>query len=812
MFNYHIGRNYLDSHDYQQAISYLKNTGGYSLADRYIGITFRELNENDSSRFYLDLAFEKGRNSNTPDPNELAFLLSQSALTEFADKNYETAKELNLKALTFLRKEDSEETGKIRCKIYQGMGDIMVELERFGVAEDYYLQARQLCERFRFERLVFMSVVINKIGELYHKQEKYNRALEQYQISLTHLVPDLDAKNWEALPETYPINYPDIYFDIIRNKIQSIEELYAQSNDTKYLKIALDHFDYLHRFSDHCQKYEFENISREHWMEKSNTLSQDYIHSLFEYAQLSKDDSFSEKGFTIADQNKANLLREALREADARTFGNLPEEVVLEEEKLRKDIVWHESKIFDRKESLPQEKRNSDSSLIVWERALSALHVRYQQFKADLAESHPEYFNAKYDLSPVCVSELKESLKESGETVVEYALTDSFIYIFVVDENSFRPIVVNRPDSLDTWIKNLREGTYEYWLSSNQNQELYQRSIKKYTRSAHKLFQVLVAPAFAENDLPERTIIIPDGIIGYIPFEALLTNQPKENGNFGEYPFLIKSSETSYAFSIKLHLEMKEKKINPTIPKILAIAPSFGEPEEDKEIALLSFRQDALYPLRYSSEEVQYLLNHFDAQMKTNELATKEKFIELAPYFRFIHLATHAKVHDNDPKFSHIAFTQTKDSVQDNLLYLSEIYNIILNAEMVVLSACETGIGELKKGEGIISMARAFAYAGAKSIVTSLWNVDDRSTSDIMKYFYHHLDHGERKSTALRNAKLDYLESNDNQASHPFFWAPMVAIGDMDEVQLNNKRKNWGWTALFGLGLIGVFFYRRKKK
>jgi CHAT domain-containing protein len=161
------------------------------------------------------------------------------------------------------------------------------------------------------------------------------------------------------------------------------------------------------------------------------------------------------------------------------------------------------------------------------------------------------------------------------------------------------------------------------------------------------------------------------------------------------------------------------------------------------------------------------------------ENATKSKFLNVASNSKILHLATHAQANDKMGDFCFLIFSNRKDREEKELLYAREIYNLQLKADLVTLSACETGLGELKKGEGIISLARAFAYAGAKSIVTSLWQISDVRTKDLMISFYKNLHNGLQKDDALWKAKMDYLHKNKGEAASPFYWASFIGIGDM---------------------------------
>ncbi|MCB0838539.1 MAG: CHAT domain-containing protein, partial [Bacteroidetes bacterium] len=359
-----------------------------------------------------------------------------------------------------------------------------------------------------------------------------------------------------------------------------------------------------------------------------------------------------------------------------------------------------------------------------------------------------------------------------------------------------------RPDSLEFWIKTMLDGIYASWQRSNGDRHLYQQGIKNYTYGAYQLYQTLIEPVYGEKRFPKKLVIVPDGILGYIPFDILLSELPSKSGNFQNYAFMIKNTEISYAYSVKLHLEMAGKEIQASKNQILAFAPSFPPPPKDV-IDIASLR-NGYYSLFNNQQEVTHLGKSYSSKVFKAEKATKENFTASASQYNIIHLATHAKVDDQNPDYSHIAFYPDHSSQKEQLLTISEIYNLDLNTSLAVLSACETGLGKLREGEGILSMARAFAYAGAKSVVYSLWSVDDQSTTEIMTGFYDHLGQGETKSEALRNAKLDYLHNNDMQHGHPFFWAAMVPVGDMSPLNIHSKNIKTFWFSSLLVGFLGI--------
>ncbi len=187
-----------------------------------------------------------------------------------------------------------------------------------------------------------------------------------------------------------------------------------------------------------------------------------------------------------------------------------------------------------------------------------------------------------------------------------------------------------------------------------------------------------------------------------------------------------------------------------------------------------------LLPLPGVQKEVDKISDIVKSKVFSKKEATEKNFRENAENFDILHLAMHAFINDSLPAFSSLAFDQLKtdDTNSDGLLSTADIYNLKLNARLTVLSACNTGSGHLQKGEGILSLARGFLYAGCPSIIMSLWEVEDESGTQIMSSFYRNLKKGKTKDEALRAAKLEYLESAGSRKAHPHYWLSFVSIGD----------------------------------
>ena len=243
----------------------------------------------------------------------------------------------------------------------------------------------------------------------------------------------------------------------------------------------------------------------------------------------------------------------------------------------------------------------------------------------------------------------------------------------------------------------------------------------------------------------------------------------------------------------------------------MAFAPSFSEDNKNL-IAEFKERGSGFVSLMGAKEEANKIHQMIPGKLFIDSLATERNFKDWSPNFKILHIATHGIMNDIDPMMTRLVFYQDNDSIEDGNLYAYEIYSLQLNAELAVLSACNTGSGKLQQGEGVMNLARGFSYAGVPGIVMSLWSINDISSAEIMEYFYTYLKAGHSKSEALQKAKLDYIQKADNLTSNPYYWAGFVIIGNQHAISI--KTFNYTWVLIFS-GIIVfalIAFLLRKSK
>jgi CHAT domain-containing protein len=341
----------------------------------------------------------------------------------------------------------------------------------------------------------------------------------------------------------------------------------------------------------------------------------------------------------------------------------------------------------------------------------------------------------------------------------------------------------------------------------NQNNEAADRL---YLKTGYKLYQLLLSEGLAQLDGITELIIIPDYTLGHIPFETLLTTSKKNVANYKELDYLLYKYQIRYAYSAQLLYQyQKLNKQGKGGLNVLGVASSYDS--APSEMLQRTFTQQRirkhLIPLPSVQEEVDAIQNIVSSgSFYRGMLATEANFKQNANQYNVLHLAMHGVLNIEYPMASAMAFTEDVDSIEDNFLYGYEIAQMDLSAALVVLSACETGYGKFEQGEGVMSLARSFMYAGVPSAIVSLWQVNDVSTAVLMQLFYENLNQGMTKSMALAMAKRNYIKRAKGIAAHPAYWAAFVCIGE--DSPLVNTRVNWYWwiggAVLIALGIFGL--------
>jgi len=560
---------------------------------------------------------------------------------------------------------------------------------------------------------------------------QYHQAQNYHQQILKFINPLFTYKTIYQNPSPNQIVGNPYLLTTLADKAEIFKKMYAQTSNKTNLTQALNCYELSYAAADEMRKkYSFEN---------ANTYLSDYTYSYYEKAiELcqtlaevfpEQQNEYQQKAFEIAQRSSMKTLFWKINSKYAEK--NLPQATKIKLNVLRKDITDLERKIDEdlNNNSLKTKRFETQQELEATINIAEKLTV-YNKFK-------PNLINQK---------KLQTNLKPN-QALLNYFVGDSLIYCFLVTKNKFQIIEIENPKVIIKKVVDFRNAIDANEIANDL---------------AHQLYQQLLQNILTEfpNQI-NSLIIIPDGILSALPFEAL-----QKTNNYNDY--LLKH----YTISYDLHSYFLTKTKTQSNP-IKISAASFSV--ED-----FSNWESMQLPYLPNSKKETDNLNSF-VKGATFPQATKQQFLQHFSNASIVHVSSHAQADTLDAANSCIIFSRNNEAESDDLLTRDEILNYKCTAEMIVLSACETGVGKLNKGEGIASLARAFRTIGSKSEVMSLWKIYDGTTAIIMTSFYKFLKKGYPKNKALQKAKLQYLKNQSTDSrKHPKNWAGLVLQGNVE--------------------------------
>ncbi|MEL7160557.1 MAG: CHAT domain-containing tetratricopeptide repeat protein, partial [Bacteroidota bacterium] len=487
----------------------------------------------------------------------------------------------------------------------------------------------------------------------------------------------------------------------------------------------------------------------------------DYAHDKW---ASTRDAKYVSLALKFVERAKANVLRTAIIGKQARRSAGIPDTLRRREDELTATIGYHKRRLSSGVDSI---------SRMHHQRELFKLTQARKDLLAVYAKDYPLYRALKRQIQSPQLTDLCSSL-HPDELLYVYSTGEHDIYRFELSQGGVDLSRTPKPKRLEREVTALVKG-------------ITRRLDRLYLRKASTFFELLLPRR--DRLVGKKLILVPDGPLLKIPFEALLTERTADvpNGNFSTLSYLLNNGPVSYAPSASLFYQSRLPPTN-SIPaaapqELLAFAPVFGNGQFSAttqrnigENTLLS----ALPATRTELESLQAVFRERDRSATTligpaaTEASLYASRLESA---RYLHFATHGFVNEEYPDLSGLALYPDTTSAEDNFLSVGEVYNLKLNAELVTLSACETGLGKVASGEGVLGFTRAFLYAGADNLLVSLWQVQDEATAGLMVDFYRRIlaTNGEF-SSQLRAAKLGMIAAG--KYSHPYYWSAFVLIGE----------------------------------
>ncbi len=480
--------------------------------------------------------------------------------------------------------------------------------------------------------------------------------------------------------------------------------------------------------------------------------------------ELTNKNKYIEEAYFFDQQNKASILALNVRESE---FTSRSEET----NKHMQDVVNIKSAIT--RLSLKASSTTDSTALNDAYAAIQDKEIELGKLQQKIKED-PAWQQLYLREQVPSVSSMQKKT-DNSTAIISWHLSETEIIAIIITRRRLDYVRLPLDSNLLADIDQFKQSLHTTGAGSRYNG----------TDVSRRIYEYLWKPLRTSLTSIERLIIIPDDELHYLPFEAL----QDEAGNY-----LVQRYSIQYLWSTALF--QHAKKYN-TKTGTLSVAPFAGNGYADSIGTRFS-------KLPASAEEV----GDLPGLVLLNDKATREEFLTLANQYPIIHLATHASVNNENPDRSFVAFYPGK---ADYKLYAKEIYNLRLDsAQLLILSACETGSGQLVRGEGLMSLSRAFTYAGCSDIITSLWKAEDKTTSYITRKIHFYLGKGMSRDKALRQAKLDFLDDKtiDQRLKTPNYWAHLVYIGNYET---SSHTSNWPWIAA-AIIIIALFYYWLMKR
>jgi CHAT domain-containing protein/predicted negative regulator of RcsB-dependent stress response len=527
---------------------------------------------------------------------------------------------------------------------------------------------------------------------------------------------------------------------------------------------------------------------------------------------------YAAEAFRISEESRARSLLDLLSETNASITEGVPADLLKQKQEnldRQQDIADMLTGITITNEELKKKPAELDAEL-------EKLQTDYEAIENQIRTASPRYA-ALTSNQPLSLSEVQQNVLDEKTVLLEYSLQADGSYLWSVSKAGVSLYKLPGRPAIDKFATELRAQL----IPSKLQRRIVGIDVLEADRglgiaasapedaaafviASNALYKAVLEPA-AASLTDKRLLIVADGALNYIPFEVLLKST--DSGDFASLGYLVKTNELVYAPSASVVGAIKQQRTKNASKSMLIIAdPVFNSNDtrarkatpsttdsEVRGIGIQSALSDVagetpaptakmeglplarLAGTRVEADQISKLAKTSGAQadlwldLDANEDNLGSKDISK---YRIIHVATHGLLNADRPQFTGVVLSLVGNKNADGFLRTDEVFNLRLGGPLVMLSACETGLGKEKRGEGVMGLTRAFMYAGAPTVGVSLWSVADRSTAELMTDFYKRLlsANGPSSSSALRDAQLSMIAGKKYSA--PFYWAPFVLVGD----------------------------------
>jgi len=503
---------------------------------------------------------------------------------------------------------------------------------------------------------------------------------------------------------------------------------------------------------------------------------------------------YLKNAYEFAQKGKSYSLLLGLNDKQIKVRAGIPDSLIQRENYLKGRLSFYQNEVDHLK--LSAKPNEDDLSYLMSNRDKYLQEL--DSLNSIIKREYPNYYQLKYVPPLASIEDIQMRLGKN-QVLIDYLLSEDRLIQFVLTHDSYRvnevPVANLFYDDLNLVLKEISSP----FLGEGNSV----KRIKAFAKASNYLYTNLLG-TLKEDIKGKDLVIIPHAELAYLSFESLLTKDvSSQKPDFRHYPWLINDFNISYEYNAAILPYFNDKKR--MFNKVYSFAPEYYGDESMKDSILVNIRQainNYLMPLASAKDEIENISEIFNSEIYVGDEASKINFLQNANANNIMHLAMHSLNDELLPLNSQLVFSSVNDS--NEVLKAFELYNYNLKSPMVVLSSCSTGRGRRKSGEGLISLARAFKYSGVETQVFTLWRVHDQSGAKLTELFYRQLKNKKFKDEALRQAKLEFIESSSAIQAHPYYWANYVVTGSTSPIEQQNHSYYWYLLLILPISLIVI--------
>ncbi len=713
---------------------------------------------------------------------------------------------------------------------FNSMGVCFGHLRMFFRQFDFHQKALEVLLKIFGIQHPEVAFTYIQLGYCWQRRNYHSQALQQFQFALVSLVEGFDSPNIYHNPRLKNDHLITLeLLNAFSSKAISLFQHYlAHSHSKKDLRRAMVNFQVVLELLDK-KRHSFQSEhSKLDLIHRFMPIYEGAIQTALELHRIEGSWQYLRTAFTLAEKGKSVLLLSSIKDLEAKGLAKIPSKLIAQEQNLRQQIVNLEKSIYQ-EQSI--EEQGNEMRMSRLQSDLFDYQQQYQDLVEKLEQQYSDYYQLKYEFEVLDIKELQIALQVENENdsqegearILEYFVGEQNIYIFLITEQDLSYYIVSKPADFEQLVKKMVR-------SINQLRR------QRYIQLAHQIYQLLFPTSLQErlsieqkNAKATKLYIIPDASLFYLPFEALIWKDVKQKRiAYCDLPYLIKRFAISYHYSTSLlYNSLTKNRKNDMPPSYVGFAPIYKSEqrliseergdvtlkgEQAKKVAnssnitppspsstkripppivtvsnrgtlsrSIEIDGKQYYELIHTEEEVRDVHQLFDnkgfqANSFFHQDASIANFLQQIDHSKFVHIAAHGIFNKKYPEFSGIVFSKSSQKHEGSaIFFIADAYHLQLQADLIVLSSCESGIGKLSKSEGLMAMNRALLYAGANNVIFTLFKVYDRSASQLIYLLFQGIvNHQLSYSEALQRAKLFLIQ---DEKMTPKSWAGFVLLG-----------------------------------